>query len=396
MRRAAPILSGVGLVVAVAAAVVAARHAVPADSSPVRPGGTWGTVWPVALVAGFACYGLGIVSLGRGRTQLVLATADAVIVQALPLAAPLLLSRDVYLYWAEARVVTVHHANPYRVEPSTYPDDPGTRAASPQWRTETEPYGPTWVAVGAVPALAAGGSKVKADAFYRVLAFVGILVLLAIVFLRTRSARSVAMLGWSPLIALHYAGGGHSDAWLTVALAVAVALPGTAVSGSAWAVGSAFKAVPAILLPLELARARLRLPKRFWVALVATGVVLIVASTALFGVRWATAGLIGVHGTSPIGGVHLLTEAGLRHRYAVLACSLLFAVVYVLLARDAWRTGRSRLALAATALCLLSSLLRPWYALWPVALAALEEDGVSLAAAYGLSCYLLFADATAL
>jgi hypothetical protein len=67
--------------------------------------------------------------------------------------------------------------------------------------------------------------------------------------------------------------------------------------------------------------------------------------------------------------------------------------VYLVLLRNAWRTGRGRFSLAATALCLTSSLLRPWYALWPVALAALEEDALAAVAAFALSAYLLFGDA---
>jgi hypothetical protein len=103
--------------------------------------------------------------------------------------------------------------------------------------------------------------------------------------------------------------------------------------------------------------------------------------------------VVAVHGTSPIGGVHVLTELGLRHRYAVALSGVGFAFIYLLLLRNTWRTGRSRLSLAATALCLLSSLLRPWYALWPVALAALEDDGAAITAAVALSAYVLFADA---
>jgi hypothetical protein len=70
-----------------------------------------------------------------------------------------------------------------------------------------------------------------------------------------------------------------------------------------------------------------------------------------------------------------------------------FAAVYLALLRSAWRSGRARLSLAATALCLTSSLLRPWYALWPLALAAIEEDEPAAFVAIALSAYLLFADA---
>src|SRR5205823_11317876 len=99
------------------------------------------------------------------------------------------------------------------------------------------------------------------------------------------------------------------------------------------------------------------------------------------------------HQAAPLGGVHWLTELGLTHRYAVVTAGLVFVAIYLELLRRSWRTGRANLSLAAAALCVTSSLLRPWYALWPVALAALEEDVLGMAAAFGLTGYLLFGDA---
>ena len=122
-------------------------------------------------------------------------------------------------------------------------------------------------------------------------------------------------------------------------------------------------------------------------------IVVTVASTAAFGTHWVVAAAAGAHQTSPLGGVHWLTQAGLRHRYAVVLAGLVFLAVYALLFRSAWRTRRTRLSLAATALCLTSSLLRPWYAIWPLALAAVEVDDLAAVAAIGLSAYVLFADA---
>jgi hypothetical protein len=180
---------------------------------------------------------------------------------------------------------------------------------------------------------------------------------------------------------------------MVVALVLAVATRCTPAAGVAWTVGSGFKGVPAILLPLELARTRFRLPLRFWVALVGSGLAFVVVATALFGTGWVSASAVGAHTASPIGGVHFLVERGLRHRYAVVICGLVFVAIYAALFRHAWTTGRARLALAAVALCLLSSLLRPWYALWPVALAAIEADGPGEFAAYALSAYVLFTDA---
>ncbi len=59
------------------------------------------------------------------------------------------------------------------------------------------------------------------------------------------------------------------------------------------------------------------------------------------------------------------------------------------LLREAWR-GRTRFALCAGLFCLSVSWLTPWYAAWPVALAAIEEDAAGALLALGLTAYLLW------
>jgi len=383
-----------GLVAALALAVAGARHASPSQVSPVSPTGEpWHAFWTWGVVAAFVLYVAGAWLARGGAYSLRTAVVLAVVVQVIALAAPLILSNDVNLYWSQARIMVVHHANPYVATPSAYPSDPAYGHVSPIWRTETEPYGPAWVAVGAVPGAIAGSSAHRAELAYRVLAVLGILAAVLVVARRTRNPAAVALLGWSPLVALHYAGGGHSDAWMTALLVFAVAVPAAAAGGASWVVAAAFKPVAAILLPLQLAARRFHESRRWWIGLVGAALVVLIASTAAFGTHWVSAASAGAHQTSPLGGVHWLTELGLRHRYAVALGGLVFVAVYAVLARSAWRTGRARLSLAATALCLTSSLLRPWYALWPLALAAVEEDDLAAVAAIALSAYVLFADA---
>jgi hypothetical protein len=392
--RTLVLASAVGLILTMAATVAAARHASPSEVSPVSPSGEpWHAFWTWGVVAAFALYATGTWVARKGALSLRVAVVTAVVVQTLPLTAPLLLSKDVYLYWSEARIAIVHHANPYHATPSDYPSDPAYGHVSEIWRTETAPYGPGWEALGTVPAAAAGSLAHRAELGYRVLALLGVLAAALIVARRTRNAAAVALLGWSPLVALHFAGGGHSDAAMTALLVLGVAAPAAAAGGAAWPISSAFKVVPAILLPLELAARRLRAPKRWWLGLIGSAVVVVAAATAIFGPHWVTATVAGAHQSSTLGGVHWLTQLGLRHRYAVAAGALAFAAVYLALLRSAWLTGRARLSLAATALCFTSSLLRPWYALWPLALAAVEEDDLAGLAALALSAYVLFADA---
>jgi hypothetical protein len=383
------------LVASVGVAVAAARHAHPAEVSPVVPSGSWNDAWIAAVIAAFVLYCVAVVALTRVHAHWLAALAVAAILLVLPLAAPLLLSKDVYLYWSEARIVTVHHASPYRALPSDYPSDIALPYVSEEWRASKAPYGPAWEALALAPAAAASTARDAVSA-YRVLAIVGVLLATALVAVRTRSAAAVALLGWNPLVALHFGGGGHSDGWLMALVRAGVAGASLARGGAAWSLAAAFKPVPLVLLPLDLAADRLRRPPRFWLGLIASGIAVLVVSGAVWGLGWIGASLVGVHGTSPFGGVHWLTEAGLTHHNAVAVAGLAFAAAYCLLLLRAWRSGVAHLALAATALCLTTSLLRPRYAIWPLALAALEGDGLGAAAAVALSAYLLLGDAVSL
>ena len=384
------VLAGTGVAAAVVIATIAARHAHPAEVSPVTPRGGWNTVWVAAVTAALVLYAVGA---ALTRTRLAAVVAIALVVQLAPLAAPLLLSKDAYLYWVGARIVSVHHASPYRDFPNAYPSDPAFPYVAEQWRDEGSPYGPTWVALSVVPSAVAGSSRAHAVSAYKLFSVLGVLAALALIAVGTRSAAAVALLGWNPLIALHFAGGGHSDGWLVALLCLAVLARRRARGGAAWALAGAFKPLGIVLFPLDVAADRLRRPRGFWLGLGVTAAVVLVLSTAWWGTGWVRTALVGVHGTAPLGGVHWLTEAGLQHRNAVVVGALVFAAIYCVLLIRAWRDGRARLSLAATALCLTSSLLRPWYAIWPVALAAVEEDTAAALAAIALTAYLLLGDA---
>jgi hypothetical protein len=395
-RPLAAIASGAAVVVAVALAVVASGHASPSEVSPVVPLGAWNDVWVAGVAAAFMFYGLGVYLVWSTHVRLRVVLGIAVAVQALPLAAPLLLSKDVYAYWGEARVLSVHHANPYVATPADYPRDAALPWISESWRAEPADYGPAWELVAAAPASAAGASAHSAQLAYRVLAFLALLACILIVGVRTRSPAAVAFLGWSPLVALHFGGGGHGDAVMMAFVLAAIASGATARAGALWPVAAAFKPLAPILVPLELAQRRLAIGRRWWLGLVVSTLGVAAVSTALFGSHWLRSGTAGAHQTSPLGGVHWLVRVGLTHHNAVLAGAVVFLLAYAALLRDAWLHRRARFSLAASALCLTSSLLRPWYVLWPVALAALEEDAPAAVVAYVLSGYLLFGDAVRL
>jgi hypothetical protein len=383
--------AGIAVALAVAAASMAARHAEHADSSPVTPTGGWQDVWTWCIVLALVLYAAGVLLARRSR-RLHAAVAIAVVVQALPLVSPLLLSKDAYLYWSQARLITAHHANPYRTTPAAFPDDPSYAWVSGSWRANLTDYGPLWELTGTVPAVAAGESRHRAELAYRLFALLGVIATVFLVARRTRNAAAVAFVGWSPLVALHFAGGGHNDAWLALLLAVAVLFG----SGVAYAGATFFKGWPVLLIPLALAQWRLRPPRRFWLGLACATAIIAAAAFAAFGTAWIEHAYRGANTSSGLGGVHFLQELGVRFRYAVALGSLVFAAIYAGAVVHAWRTGRARFSLVTSALSLTAAQLRPWYALWAVVLAAVEEDAAAAAVAFLLTSYLLLADAVPL
>ena len=253
-----------------AAAVLAARHASPAEVSPVLPAHEpWRAFWTWGVTAAFGLYAAGAWLARKRALSLRVAVITAVVVQALPLAGPLLLSKDVYLYWSEARIAIVHHANPYRAVPDDYPADPahatGLGDLAPRDGALRTRLGGARHTSGARPRNPRPTARSSATGCSRSSACSPPTLVVA---RRTRNAAAVALLGWSPLIALHYAGGGHSDAWMIALLVLGVAAPTAAAGGLAWPLASAFKVVPAVLLPLEVAARRLREPRRWWLALI--------------------------------------------------------------------------------------------------------------------------------
>jgi hypothetical protein len=83
-----------------------------------------------------------------------------------------------------------------------------------------------------------------------------------------------------------------------------------------------------------------------------------------------------------------ISSLGVPEGGVVVVFALAFLVAYAWLLREAWR-GRARLALTACLLLVCTSWLVPWYAVWAVPLAAVEEDRTARVLALAFSAYLL-------
>ena len=381
---------GLGIVVALSVALVATGHAPTTVHSPIRPDGGWAAVWSAGVIAAFALYVLSLFLASRVSTIAVLAVAAAI--QLVPLAGPLLLSTDVYSYWDYGRVQAVHHGNPYADRPSRFPDDPAYGRMGKDWQQKRDVYGPVFTLAAAGDAKLAGSSPGAAERLYRLLAALAALGVAALAAVASkRPAFAAAFVGWNPLVALHFAGGGHNDALMAAFMTGGLALAAVGrrqSEGAAWALAASVKIVPLVFLPLRMLEQR----RHFgWRGLgIASAVVAAFASVA-YGYHWLTIFspvANQLRSSSSLGLPYWASRLGFPERYARDGLVLAFVIAYAWLAWQAWR-GRARLALASCLLLLATSWLQPWYAIWALPLAAIEEDTLARVLAVALSAYFL-------
>lgn len=390
------LLLGLATLLLTAAAVGAAA---PASSavSPDHPGGAAWLSWLYLglAAAAFACYAGALLALPRGAARLGHVVAVAIVIQTVPLAGPVLLSTDAYTYWARARVSVAHGGNPYVDAPSRYPGDPALERMGASWRDRPTGYGPAFTLASEGHAAVAGESPARAAFLYRLLAALALVALTALAALvAARSAFAAAFVGWNPLLALHFAGGGHNDAWVMVLVLGTLALAGRGrprAAGAAWAGAIALKWFPAALLPLVVLEGRKRGHGPGVAGFAAAAAAVGALATWRYGGEWLrafTSFSDQLGRTTSLAPASWLTAAGVPETAAIAGLGAVLAAVYAWLLREAWR-GRARLGVCAGAMLLTTSWLVPWYAVWIVPLAAIEEDRLARWLALGLSAYLL-------
>ena len=373
----------------------------PADSplEPLRGGhptgdSFWARLFLALAFAALASYALGL-WLARGRAPSLWAAAVlAVTIQLTPLFAPLLLSTDAWSYWAYGTIARVH-GNPYRDTPNEFPQIPGYDEMGEDWRDTTSVYGPAFTLASEPLDALAGSDEDVAAWTYKILGAAAVLAAASLAArVSRRRAYALAFVGWNPLLAIHFAGGGHNDAWMA-ALVVAALASGAAGrrhrAGAAWALAIFVKWIPVVFLALRALEARATGRRVGHAAFAATTAAVAALATARYGLHWLGAfGPIARNANeeSSFALPHRLQDAGAPRWLAVGAAVAVFAAGFAWLAREALR-GRARLALAACLLLVVTPWLVPWYVVWAVPLAAAEDDPAAQAASLALCAYLL-------
>ena len=387
---------GAVVLAGVTAAVAASWWVEGTTSSPLHPTAPAATTaLSVGLITAFVAYAFGAWTMAQRPARLAAVLALAAAIQIAPVAAPLLLSSDANVYWDYGRIATVHHGNPYVDLPSRYPLDPAYSRMGADWHRTTSAYGPLWTMVGELDAVAAGDSHNAAIWIYKVLGGLAAVGLAAVAAAASRRpAFAAALVGWNPLLALHFGGGGHNDALMMGLVVGGLALQARRrpqLGGAAWAAAIAIKWLPLLLLPLQLLADRRNRRHFGYAGLLAGGVTIAVVSTALYGVHWFHAGAPisnQLQRQNSLSLVYRATQHGMTLHEATLLLGLAFVIAYLWLLVQAWR-GRARLGLCAGLFALSLAWLTPWYAVWCIALAAIEDDLAAELLAVGLSAYLL-------
>src|SRR5712691_6974834 len=293
MARAA-LAAGVvclGLTAAAAALAWPARSPlVPRNSG--QPGGdrAWAWWFLALLVAAFVVYVVGVALVRASAQRVVVIGVVAAAIQLAPLGAPLLLSTDAWTYWDYGRLAAVHGLNPYRDDPERVHADPAFRYVGTAWRDTTSVYGPAFTLVSEPLARAAGSSADAAAWIYKTIAALAVLAAAVLAArLSSRPPSALALVGWNPLLAVHFAGGGHNEAWLVAlvlaALAAAVARR-RQLAGSLWALAALVKWLPLVLLPLRALEARANRRRVGHLGFAATAVVVGALATWRYGFAW--------------------------------------------------------------------------------------------------------------
>lgn len=390
------LLAGGGALTLLAVALGAAWPSA-SPLSPDHAGGDtrWSWLYLGALSGSFVLYLLGLLGLSRRRTRLMPVVVVAAVIQLAPLAAPVLLSTDVYTYWARGRVAAVHGENPYTTAPSAFPGDPALEVMGRSWRDRPTGYGPAFTLLSEGHAAAVGGSPAAAAWVYRIVAACSMLALVGLAAALARDRPfAAAFVGWNPLLAVQFAGGGHNDALMMALVLGALLLAARrhpALAGVAWASAILVKWVPVVFLPLRALEARRQGRSVNHLGFAAAALVIVAFASWRYGDDWLRSfgNFSGqLERTTSTSAARWLTGLGLSEDAAVALLIAAFGVGYLWLLREAWR-GRARLGLCAGLLVVTASWLVPWYAVWAVPLAAIEDDRAARVLALALSAYLL-------
>jgi len=353
----------------------------------------------IAMAVGYALVLLAVRELPPAAVYGTIAGCCAIL-----LAGPVLFSQDAFGYLSYARLSALHGLDPYTHTSAAAPTD----AVYPflGWHGVSSPYGPlfTLASYALVPlGVASGVWALKALAAVTALGAVALTARAAGLLGRSPRA-AAAFLGLNPVLLAFAVGGAHNDTLLVLLLAAALALSAAAVPRLRSAVAvlvlaagvklSAGLALPFLVLSPRSGRERRRL------AAVALAGLALVALAGVLGFGSHALGFLGaVRGQQQLVAVHsvpaelarLVGLDGTPGWWRALFAAAFVVVLVAMLARTVrgacdWRAAAGWSTLA---LLLCTAWLLPWYAIWPLPLAAVSDDRRLRGATLAFCAYVL-------
>src|SRR5438105_12258918 len=143
---------------------------------------------------------------------------------------PAMLSRDIFVYVGYGRTIVAHHANPYFVPLSRFPQDPLT--PYDDWQYTTSAYGPVWLIICSLFTLVLGNSPLGYVLAFRLFALAAHLLniwLVATILKKMGSSARTVTLGtllyaWNPLVLQESSLGGHNDIFMVTLILLGILL----------------------------------------------------------------------------------------------------------------------------------------------------------------------------
>jgi alpha-1,6-mannosyltransferase len=353
-----------------------------------------------------------LVALAASRTlPLAVLAATVVAAHVILLLGPPLISQDVFGYLAFARMGALHGLDPY----THFPAEASADAIFPfiGWPFQHSPYGPLFtLATYAVAPLGLGGGIWTLKALSALCSLAAIWLTARAAGRLGRSRRfALAFMGLNPVLLVLAVGGAHNDTVVLLSLALALVLSAGASSrpraaAVSLAAGVGVKLTAGLVLPF-LALGQRAWRERLDVAIAGALGLLAVAAVGVIGFGPHALGFLGAVGEQQqLVATHSIPAETARlfsmHGTPEWWRRLWVAGFLVVLAYALWRTARGadwRVAAGWTMLALLCSTawLLPWYAVWPLPLAAVCGDrrllaGTLVVCAYAVMIHLPLAD----
>lgn len=184
---------------------------------------------------------------------------------------------DLFHYAMEGRIFWVHHRNPFTVPPLAYPTDPfygdAANGTYMVWDNLASPYGPLWAFLTGIPLLAGHGDPIATYYAFKIMSVVFYVLAAVVIFKAVRLLRpghewaATLLWSWNPLVLMYVAGNGANDAIMMglALLAIYLALRERwRLAFPVLALATLVKFVVALLIPVFILYALLRLPRDQW------------------------------------------------------------------------------------------------------------------------------------